>query len=153
VDSLDRKVRREVEQYGWHVLNVIPEGEHAPHSYSIGLFATFKHPEIVIIGLPADTAHRFINNIAEEIKDGGTFAADSRHDHLMEGYDVAFVRVEDAAYPEYFGRAIEYYGGVAFPVLQMVWPDRNGQFPWQPKCEPAIRNLQPVIGKKPASRR
>ena len=132
-------------------MNVLPEADHSPHSYSIGLFASFEHPEIVITGLPGDRAHKFINNIADEIKGGATFEADCRYGHLIEGYDVAFVRVRHDVYPEYFGRAIDYYADIAFPVVQMVWPDRHQHFPWQPECEAEIRKLQPVLGPQPNS--
>ena len=151
MDSVERKVRSDIEEYGWHVMNVLPESDHAPHSYSIGLFASFEHPEIVIVGLPGARAHKFINNIADEIKDGATFEAGDRYDHLIDGYDVQFVPVRQDLYDAYFGRAIDYYGAIRFPVLQMVWPDRHHHFPWQPQCESEIRKLQPLLGRQSKS--
>ena len=60
-----------------------------------------------------------------------------------------FVRVDQALYGEHFGRAIDYYGGSGFPVLQMVWPDRHNVFPWEPNCDAGIRELQPVLATRP----
>jgi hypothetical protein len=151
VDPVERKLRSDVEQFGWHVVNVLPEADHSPHSYSVGLFATYAHSEIVVVGLSGGRAHTFINNIGDEIRDGASFEAGCRYDHLINGYDVAFVRVRHDVYANYFGRAIDYYGGVSFPVLQMVWPDRTGHFPWQAQCEAEIRQLQPVLAPQSTS--
>jgi hypothetical protein len=149
MDSVEEKLRHDVQQFGWHVMNVLPEGEHPPHSYSIGLFATYGHPEIVVVGLPGNRAHHFINNLADEIKDGATFEAGSRYRHVIEGFDVMFLRVEPAMYREHFGRALDYYGGLGFPVVQMVWPDRHNVFPWERSCDAGIRDLQPVLARRP----
>src|SRR5689334_12582493 len=131
----------------WEVVSVPPEGSRPPHSYSIGLFATFEHPEIVVIGLPGETAQRLIDNLAEEIKDGATFEPGARYDHVLQGYDVMFVRVAPEYYREYFGRALDYYGSVSFSVVQMVWPDRHRFFPWDAACAQDIRELQPVLAR------
>jgi hypothetical protein len=147
VDPIESKLRADIQRYGWHVLNVLPEGTHSPHSYSVGLFATFHHPEIVVVGLPGDRAHRCINNLADEIRDGAVFEPGSRYGHVINGYDVTFVRVAGELYSEKFGRAIDYYGSIPFPMIQMVWPDRNNAFPWEPSCESGIRDLQPVLAE------
>ena len=147
MDVIERKLRADIQQYGWHVLNVLPDDSHPPHSYSVGLFATFDHPEIVVVGLPGDTAHHLINNLAEEIKEGETFEAGARYGHVLEGYDVTFVRVAPEYYREYFGRALDYYGSISFSMLQMVWPDRKRFFPWDPSCAQDIRDLQPVLAR------
>lgn len=149
MDPIEQKLRSDVEQFGWHVLNVLPSDEHPPHSYSVGVFASFGHPEIVIVGLPGERAHAFINNLVDEIKDGATFEAGSRYGHLIEGYDVLFLGVDQALFSDYFGRAIDFYGSSRFPVVQMTWPDRNGMFPWQAECEEGIRKLQPVLQLPP----
>jgi hypothetical protein len=149
MDIIEEKLRADVQRFGWHVLNVLPSSEHPPHSYSVGVFATLGHPEIVVVGLPGDRAHTFINNIVDEIKDGATFEAGCRYDHLIDGFEVAFAAVDHRFYPDYFGRAIDFYGNSTFPVVQMIWPDRNSSFPWQPECEPEIREMQPVLATPP----
>jgi hypothetical protein len=145
VDVIESKLNDDIQRYGWHVLNVLPEAGHPPHSYSIGLFATFGHPEIVVVGLAGDRAHRFINNLVDEIRDGAVFEGGCRYGHILEGHEVAFVRVDREFYSATFGRAIDYYGSASFPIVQMVWPDRNNAFPWEPACEGDIRTLQESI--------
>jgi hypothetical protein len=38
-----------------------------------------------------------------------------------------------------------FYGGDAFPCLQIVWSDRDGRFPWQSGFDPALAGLQPDL--------
>jgi hypothetical protein len=50
-----------------------------------------------------------------------------------------------------FGTAWRFYRGVTVPVLQLVWPDRNGVWPWQEGATVSSRTLQaftwlPVTG-------
>lgn len=149
MDAIEKKLRADVQEHGCSVMNVAAEGKHPPHSYSIGIFATWRHPEVVIVGLPADRARAFINFLVDDIREGVTFEAGSRYDHVIDGYEVTFVKVDQTHYQDHFGRAIDFYGSTEFPVLQMVWPDRKRAFPWQPKSDPAIRKLQPVLTANP----
>jgi hypothetical protein len=105
VDVIERKLRDDVKQYGWHVLKVLADEGHSSHTYSVGLYKSFGHPEVVIVGLPGDTAHAFIDNLADEIRDGAVFEAGCRYGHLIDGYDVAFVQVHRGFYQDYFGLA------------------------------------------------
>jgi hypothetical protein len=71
VNPAEETIVADVDKYGWHVINVLPKGTHPPHTFSIGLFRTFKHPEVVIFGLKGAPAHSFISNIVEDVT-GGT---------------------------------------------------------------------------------
>src|SRR3954466_13125918 len=47
------RVASDIEEYGWHVLNVAPlEGDERQEwwSYTIGLIKTYDHPEICMFG-------------------------------------------------------------------------------------------------------
>lgn len=112
MDRLEQKLRHDIVEYGWHVLNVVA-GERAPFSYSIGFYYTLDHPEIAILGLPADKAHKLINLVGEEVRDGARFAAGAVSSTLLRGYDCTFRQVPRSAYQDYFGRAIDFYEGTS----------------------------------------
>jgi hypothetical protein len=38
-----------------------------------------------------------------------------------------------------------FYGMVRPPYLQVVWPDRNGRFPWEPGFQAAFDRMQPLL--------
>ena len=45
----DDKVLSDIEEYGWHVVKVMEDNSGPGFCYSIGLFKTFGHPEIMIV--------------------------------------------------------------------------------------------------------
>jgi hypothetical protein len=75
------------------------------------------------------------------------FLADTRTDGLLKGLDVCFVDVAPAYYPDYLGYATWFYQSLddGFPVVLMVWPDRQGRFPWEPGHDSSFGPLQPIL--------
>ena len=145
-ETAESRIRSDIAKYGWHVIKVLPEGEHQPHSYSIGLFETFGHPEIAIVGLRGETAHALIGNVVDAIRTGHVFASGCDYSDIAQSFRVAFVSVPQLVNPEYFGWAIWYYKSSVFPVLQMVWLDRSGFFPWDAEFAEDLRSVQPILG-------
>jgi hypothetical protein len=144
-DDGEQKLISDIEEFGWHVLK-IPEGDEGPSfAYSVGLFRTFNHPEIVIFGLDRDLMHRMINLIGEEVRQGRRFADGEAASGFLEGYDVRFHEVARRCYPEHFGYAHWLYKGDDFPVLQCLWPDMQGHFPTDPDFPESLRPRQPLL--------
>ena len=140
----EQRVHDDVHQFGWHVIKV-PDGD-PEFAYTIGLFRTFGHPELFIIGLPvADVAHPVLNTLGDEVRAGRRFAPGETSDAALAGYDVTFRHVPPTAYREHLGWALWYYSGEPFPVLQVVYPDRHGHWPWAPEASDDFRAFQPVL--------
>jgi len=142
MDEVDAKIVSDIEEHGWHVIKVFADESGPAFAYSIGLFQTFRHPEILIVGLGLDTMHRIINTIGIEVKQGKTFRDGCQYGDILDGYECAFREVLPEYYRELFGCAISHYGGLDFPVVQCVWPDRERRFPWDRDCAPQIRRDQ-----------
>lgn len=70
MDKGDKKLLDDIDEFGWHVLKVLEDDNGPGFCYSVGLFKTFGHPEIIIVGLKLDLAHTLINNIGHDIKNG-----------------------------------------------------------------------------------
>jgi hypothetical protein len=147
MDDADRKLLSDIAEHGWLVLKVFEEEGEPAFAFSTGLFHSYRHPEILMIGLPPDVAHRIINIIGGEARDGKQFEADRLYDNILEGYDCAFVQVSKARYKKYLGTAVWFYGGEDFPTLQCVWPDRNGCFPWDVEAPEAFCLRQPILAE------
>lgn len=152
VQNHEKKVRADIAEFGWHVVLVLEDEEGPPFAYSIGLQHSFGHPEIIMFGLRHESMHGIINWIGEMIKGGKRFCADSEYGDLLEGYQAAFMAVPEDSYEEYFGQAINFYGGKGFKALQVFWPDRAGRFPWAPDFEPNLRQRQPQLAVDHQSR-
>jgi Domain of unknown function (DUF4262) len=144
-DPAEDKLLADVDTYGWHMLT-IPEDDHGPgFTYSIGLFQTYGHPELIVFGLPNKKMQRIIDTVAGLIKTGSVFRDHRESFDILEGFGCVFRTVRREHYREHFGYAIWFYEGLSFPALQCVWPDNQHQYPWQATCQAAIRDLQPPL--------
>ena len=59
----ERDVLRKRETTGWFVNEIAEDGEGPGFAYSFGLYERYRHPEIIIFGLPPDVMHQLINDI------------------------------------------------------------------------------------------
>ena len=147
-DESDRQVISDVKEFGWHAVGVNEEAEIPPFVYSIGLFLNFGQPELVVVGLPHKIAHGLISNVVESFKAGESVNTGIPYSEIASGFDVIFQEVAQANYRDYFGYALWFYRSLlpdSFPVLQLIWPDRNGRFPSDPGFPEALRKLQVVL--------
>ena len=63
-DDLERMVITNVRDFGWHAVNVIEGDGYPPWTYTIGLYDTWSHPELILIGRSRATAHHILDCIA-----------------------------------------------------------------------------------------
>ncbi|MDC0747622.1 DUF4262 domain-containing protein [Polyangium mundeleinium] len=149
-DEGDRRLLNRVQAHGWHIIHVgrsVEDDSEGPDwSYSIGLFHTFGHPELIVVGLPWSTAEAVINDIGSRVRAGQRFDHGMIDSDVLENRDVRFVTMRTDAYRAHLGYAIWFYRGVEFPVLQVVWPDGVGRFPWDPAYA-LDDSIQPILGR------
>ena len=129
--TIEQRIIDNIKKYGWDVVNVLEGDYHPSFSYTVGLHKSFNSPEIFISGLNGSVPQTILNMIALTIKSGRPITAKSEMDDFMEGYNCYFDLVEKAHYDHYFGKALWFYEGNNFPVLQCVWPNQQHQYPWQ----------------------
>jgi hypothetical protein len=140
-----KQVVSDVKQYGWHVILVMEEDNAPPFAYSVGLYHSFNHPEIIMFGLSLETMHTILNILGEQIQTGTTFIAGREYDNILENYRCAFRIVSGEWYPEYLGVACWFYKNVDFPVIQCFWPSKLHRFPWDVEAEEQWRTRQPIL--------
>jgi hypothetical protein len=146
-DTVEQKILRDVAEFGWHVALIPEDDQGPPFGYTIGLFKTFGHPEIVVVGLTdPEMLHRFLNTLGEEVKCARRFTDGDSTPGIIERFEVRFALVPRSVYAEHFGYASWYYKGQNYPVLQCLWPDAQGKFPAEPGFDPVLRRLQPALG-------
>src|SRR5690349_4672897 len=116
----DKIIIRNVQKYGCHIVNIrdaVPE-----FAFSIGLFASYGHPEVIIFATRPEHAQSIINDVRDRAAAGHKFVdGDISDDFLENGYKIAFWNVPPLIYPQYLGTAIWFYwkSGL-FPCLQMI---------------------------------
>lgn len=140
----------DIATYGWVVMKVASNCPPDPDfAYSIGLFQSYEHPEIILVGLPEDIAHQIINDVGAAVRSGKRYNAGGTSDEFLERYEVTFRAVPEYQYGAYLGWGCRYYGEQGFPVLQLVYPDRAGRWPWHEEASAAFRAAQPVLADTP----
>jgi hypothetical protein len=130
----DKKVADDIQQYGWHCLSVAPRvgEEGASFTYTIGLAASFKHPELMIFGLADDKSHTILCECVNMIKGGTCFPTNEPVSDVVAGdIKVIFKPIRKDRFGEYLGTAIRYYGHRNFDAYVLFWPDKENHFVWE----------------------
>lgn len=102
-DKSEGKVLDDVAKYGWHMITVPDEDERPGFTYTIGLFKSFGHPELIVFGLPSAVMPRILNTATALIKDGHVFEDGGQTGDILEGYECAFRSVNREHYRDYLG--------------------------------------------------
>jgi hypothetical protein len=148
-DKSEQKVVDDVATYGWHCVNIHPEGPHVGYAFTVGLFHSYGHPELIIFGLPGKVAHQILAIAADAAKAGAPIDLSRPTDALLNDYVCFFGEVPTSEYHEHVGYCRWYYQGNDFPLYQVVWPSRAGIYPWEEEATPEFRAAQPVIARAP----
>jgi hypothetical protein len=144
----DVKVLTDIRAEGFHIVGVFPrEGEEGPDwGFSIGLFHSFGHPEVIVCGLPLKTCESVVSIIGKQVKAGSRYeTGEVYNDILEEPYRCTFNQVDPSQYREHVGYALWFYNPDRFPLIQCFWADDKGRFPWDEGCEDYVKNSQPLL--------
>jgi hypothetical protein len=143
-----RVIIENVSKFGCHLALVEDDNYLPGFVYSIGLFKNYNHPEIMCFGLKTSVMGSIINHAKDLIKKGEHFTTDKLYSGFLEGYDVQFLEVNKEFYANYLGYAAWYYDkSFDFPVLQLVWPDKQSYFPWDENFNKDHIRRQPLLDR------
>lgn len=139
LDQDDRRVTMAIRKHGCHITYVQSSAPahprrrgRTPLAYSTGFFG-LGHPEVLMLGVPPQTALGVINNLFAQVREGRD---------LVPGELITFdswphrIMVEEVPNPvEIAFTAQRHYGKSPFdpvPLLQLTYDDKSGRFPWDP---------------------
>lgn len=148
-DASEQKVIDDIATHGWHCVHISGDEEGPGYSFTIGVYHSFGLPDFLIMGLPQATAHQILDVALDAARSGAIADFSSTTDALLKGHPCAFVRVPEAQYRDYVGYARWYYQGNDFTLQQIVWPSRDGHFPWDAEAGVAYVASQPLLGPAP----
>ena len=146
-DAAEKVIARDVEKHGFSVNFIAGDGYSPGFGYTIGLFKNYGYPELICFGLNQDLMHSMFWTGKElfDKQNQPDFAVGQSD--FLEGYDVRLVRVDRGRYADYLGYAHWFYKGWDFPVLQIVWPDKQALFPWEEGFNPDWKFKQPLLDR------
>lgn len=141
------KAHKDIEKNGCHIIHDDGDETRPPVTYSIGIAKTIQCPDLIVTGMDKDSAHFLINEYIYRIKDGETFSADQFYDEFLEDAKITFKTIDKKFYDSYTPQGKWFYEGDNFTVLHLIWPDLEGEWPWEKKASKAYRFLMPRLYK------
>jgi hypothetical protein len=146
-NELLKETKLNIGKFGLQVILVSSTSYSPSFAYSIGLWETYKHPEIICFGLPNDMGHAIINDVAEMVKHGVRIQISEDYDDIFKDSRATFLQVDRRNIDDYFGVALEHYKGEQFEAVQLIWTDRNNKFPWEEDFEEQFLHTQPLLDR------
>jgi hypothetical protein len=148
-NDYERSVLANVEKFGWHCTSVSQEtgSREVPFTYTVGLFYTYRQPEFIVAGLDAGVSHSILSALADVAASQAMYPMNEPCHELIDGYPCMFVEVPRARYNDYVLSSLWFYAEHSFPLYQVVWPDRNGRFPWHRLATKTFKAEQPILGR------
>jgi len=147
LDSDEQTFVAKVREHGWFRMSVAGDSEGPGFSYTTGFWVSARQPEVILFGLKSETAHDVFWDLFRDAE-GNKSLVPGRATQEVFGNQPAYVfPVAKRFYAEYLGWSRWFYGSDDFPCFQIVWPDRNGVFPWQPGFDPQFFGSQPDLSE------
>ncbi|WP_291416555.1 DUF4262 domain-containing protein [Actinophytocola sp.] len=145
LDAREKNMVWQVQEHGWSVVAVADEHELPGWAYSVGMWHTMRSPEVCMFGLRGRDMHTWINAVGQQVRAGQPLRVDEERLGVLDGFPVMVRPVHESWYVDLFGYALDFYREPPLPVLQLIWPDRHGVFPWQPGAGDRCRAHQPLL--------
>ncbi|GGM20913.1 hypothetical protein GCM10010129_76430 [Streptomyces fumigatiscleroticus] len=137
-----------LEQHGRQVV-LIPADDRGPGwARTVGLWRRHRVPELAMFGWDVRQMQVVLNDLGRRAVAEGQ-PLDSGRERRDVGSDpVVLEPVDHRWYRVFFGTAIGSYGRPPLPFRQVVRPDRDGVFSWQPGGEGLLHH-QPGLWLRP----
>ena len=116
-----------IEENGCQLMHVAADDVCPRFSYSAGVYDTCGKPELITVGLPANTAHYALNRAVSIMKAGVDLTV-GRHRNIVGDVEVEFRKVDSKWLHQVMLRADWFYDGEKVPVLQLIYPDLENRF-------------------------
>lgn len=133
-----------VARVGWAIQAVEVSADAPPFAYTIGLW-NLGHPEIVVFGLDFGCSVHLLDALARGVANGGSRLRDG-DEVAADGLPVRLFGVRNPG--DIVFRANQFFAMApdeSVPVLQAIYPDDSGVWPWEPGCR-LPRGGQPMPG-------
>lgn len=140
------KMLTDIRSHGYHKVGVFSEDEEeSEFAYTVGMFHTYRHPELVVFGMSVEEEFAILDRVRDLVADGATFSHESKSTDVLSGSSVIFLDVSREEYDEYLVQAENFYRSDDFPALLISWPNAEGIFPWEIAAPGWLTQKQPAV--------
>lgn len=144
-NTIQEKIYSDIDSIGWHVIKVPEDFEGPGFAYTVGLFKSYNHPELIIFGLPIEVMHKILNNICSLIQSGEEMKSDSIRDGVLKsGIHIKFKTASEEKLKDYVIQMKLFYQK-NIPTLQVLWPDKLNKLSDDDLCDAIVKNKQPRL--------
>jgi hypothetical protein len=154
------KVEFMLEREGWALdavgANTAVDPPLPPYSYTIGFEDRFGFPEVCIFGLTPVACRGLLGMVADALAGGTDLPVGPAFIGLLDGgQPSAFLPVDAEACVGLFPALAEHHAlareePTAYRMVQLAWPDKAGNLPWEPGFAPHLAPVELLLGEPPA---
>ncbi|SHG12937.1 DUF4262 domain-containing protein [Streptoalloteichus hindustanus] len=145
-ERLEAELRSRVDGEGYAVLAVFdPDEEVPPLTYTLGVWRGLRVPEVIAVGVDHELGAALVEEYVRRCRDGERFEPGRCYEGFLEGLPVTFEWVSAEHHREWLGSASVVYPDGGFRMLQLLVPDPDGVWPWQPGAPHELVRGQPVL--------
>jgi hypothetical protein len=131
LDEHEQNFVEKIRTYGWFGMHVGGDEAGPRFSYTTGFWLKFAFPEIIVFGLRREVAQDTFWYMYRELEAGKLFEIGIRESNIFQNVPAVLLPVSAQHYRAHLGWSRWFYGHDEFQCLQLVYPDVNGQFPWE----------------------
>lgn len=143
----EKNLVADVRKHGFFITYVRSDDETKSPSfcYTSGFWLTTGFPEIISFGLPPAACSHLYWAIFRLLKGKKIPDSDTPISGISDVYDIFLSTNGPSANVDYLLSARWFYGRDDFPSVQLVWPDQENLFPWQPGFDSQFAGQQPDL--------
>ncbi len=145
LDGKERKFVAEIREHGWFAIHVGADEGRPGFTYTTGFCLKFGHPELIVFSLPLQIALDTFWHLDRELEVGRRIPVGVLSSDIFTNAPAMLLPVSQRHYADHLGWSRWFYGGNGFECLQLVYPDRDGHFPWSSDAPVDIRAAQPDL--------
>ena len=124
------KIYDNINKYGYNVTAILEEKDFTPFGYSTGIYENLKIPELFISGLLPGLNGELIKKYVEKYK-FKEVPINQKIEDLSDRFSVYFIEIDNNDLIEYTLTSFKYYKKRPFKYLQLIFPDLQGNFPFE----------------------
>ncbi|MGX7827048.1 DUF4262 domain-containing protein [Actinokineospora sp. 24-640] len=147
LDEVDTKLVRDIGDAGWGVVAIPGDRVSAGWTFTVGLWHTFRFPELAMFGLDGRLMQSCVNTVGNQVAAARAPApGDDLGDILSDDYRLSLRPVDPGWHKPFFGAATGFYRATpSLPFLQLLWPDDDHLFPGHIDFDSDYDELQPQL--------
>jgi hypothetical protein len=151
-----------VRTFGWHATIVgggpcdcgradCGDSDGPPFAYTVGLGHAKDHPDLLITGQKRELMHAALSAAVQGVLKGRRLERGDLLENVIGRYPVLVEEVSDEGLDETV-LSSHWFHRRRMPALQLLWPDTQGIWGWQPGAAPYAEELQPQRWRQPVER-